>query len=412
MVEAVVALGSNLGDRATTLRLARLALERLGPVVASSSIYETDPVGGPEQGAFLNAVVVLETDLAPADLLGALHAIEAEHDRVRDVRWGPRTLDLDLIAHGDAVSDGPAVVPHPRAAERRFVLEPLTEVRPGFAFPDDRLAADLLAAVADQALRRTEEPWALRVAICGPGRAGSAIAAAAMSAGHQPVFVSRTGRDAGLGITVSAWTDPIDADIVLLTVPDRAIPAAAQSLRLVGDPIVAHCSGITPVSVLAASMGFDVGGLHPLAAMTGPEAVSGAGAGIGGDGRAAAVLAAFAESLGMRPFPLPDESRPAYHAAASIAANHLTVLLGSVQDLSAAAGVPFGVYEPLVAGAVRSVFDLGPAEALTGPVARGDEATVLAQRNAVATAAPQHLPMFDVLNESAHRLADRAGDPR
>jgi dihydroneopterin aldolase / 2-amino-4-hydroxy-6-hydroxymethyldihydropteridine diphosphokinase len=128
--EAVIALGSNLGDRVEYLAF---ALERLGDsVVAQSEVFETDPVGGPlDQGAYLNMVVVIETELDPYALLRWLHRIEADGGRERVVHWGPRTLDLDLLFFDDVVIDGGNVaIPHPRYAERRFVLAPLAQVRP------------------------------------------------------------------------------------------------------------------------------------------------------------------------------------------------------------------------------------------------------------------------------------------
>lgn len=132
---AIVALGSNLGDRAEYLRF---ALARLSNVVALSQVFETDPVGGPgDQGPYLNMVVIVDTDLDPFALLRRLLQIEAEAQRVRNVRWGPRTLDLDLIFYDDCtVTSEELTVPHPRFAERRFVLEPLAEVAPEHC-PDD-----------------------------------------------------------------------------------------------------------------------------------------------------------------------------------------------------------------------------------------------------------------------------------
>ena len=127
---AVVALGSNLGNREAHLRF---AIERLGEsVVAQSQVFETDPVGGPDgQGAYLNMAVVLETELDPYALLRWLHRIEADAGRERVVHWGPRTLDLDLLFFDDVViTGGNLAVPHPRYAERRFVLAPLSEVAP------------------------------------------------------------------------------------------------------------------------------------------------------------------------------------------------------------------------------------------------------------------------------------------
>jgi dihydroneopterin aldolase/2-amino-4-hydroxy-6-hydroxymethyldihydropteridine diphosphokinase len=124
---AIVALGSNLGDRAAYLRF---GLDRLSNVVAQSQVFETDPVGGPDnQGPYLNMVAVVDTDLDPFAMLRRLLQIESEAHRVRLERWGPRTLDLDLLFYDDyTIESEELTVPHPRFAERRFVLEPLSEV--------------------------------------------------------------------------------------------------------------------------------------------------------------------------------------------------------------------------------------------------------------------------------------------
>jgi dihydroneopterin aldolase/2-amino-4-hydroxy-6-hydroxymethyldihydropteridine diphosphokinase len=124
---AIVALGSNLGDRESFLRF---AIGELGHVVAQSQVFETDPVGGPDgQGAYLNMVVVVETSLDPYAFIRRCQRIEADAYRQRTVRWGPRTLDVDVLFFDDVriVSDE-LTVPHPRLAERRFVLAPLSEV--------------------------------------------------------------------------------------------------------------------------------------------------------------------------------------------------------------------------------------------------------------------------------------------
>jgi 2-amino-4-hydroxy-6-hydroxymethyldihydropteridine diphosphokinase len=137
-VRAYLGLGSNLGDRRALLRE---AVETLGaaPGVtlrAVSDVYETDPVGGPEQDAFLNLVVAVDTVLSPRDLLGRCHELEAAARRVRDERWGPRTLDVDVLWIDGYTSDDPELtVPHPRMWERRFVLAPLSELAPGL-LPD------------------------------------------------------------------------------------------------------------------------------------------------------------------------------------------------------------------------------------------------------------------------------------
>lgn len=135
----VIALGSNLGDRGEVLLEAVGQLRRLDGLIVTrvSSLVESDPVGGPEQPPYLNAVLVGRSSLPPAELLAALHDIERDHGRTREVRWGARTLDLDLIQFGrpgsrhEVVSDDPALtLPHPRAVERAFVLVPWTDADP------------------------------------------------------------------------------------------------------------------------------------------------------------------------------------------------------------------------------------------------------------------------------------------
>jgi 2-amino-4-hydroxy-6-hydroxymethyldihydropteridine diphosphokinase len=151
MTRAAIALGSNLGDRRALLCAGADAIARLGKVVAVSSLFETAPIGGPEQEAFFNAVMVIDTTLGPRELLDELHRIEAEAGRVREVRWGPRLLDLDLILFGTSrAEEGGMVVPHPRFAERRFVLAPLVEAWPDARTPDGQKAADYLPGTADQ----------------------------------------------------------------------------------------------------------------------------------------------------------------------------------------------------------------------------------------------------------------------
>ncbi len=158
-VRAAVGLGSNLGDRPRHIAEAVGSLSELGDLVATSALYETAPVGGPEQGPYLNAVVVIETHLSARQLLEACLRIEQEHGRERIERWGPRTLDLDVILYGaETVDEEGLTVPHPRLGERRFVLEPLVEAWPDAQLPDGAVVADLLAGVADQSVRRMQGP--------------------------------------------------------------------------------------------------------------------------------------------------------------------------------------------------------------------------------------------------------------
>ena len=137
-------LGSNVGDRERNLgRGVRLLEERGFRVTASSSLYETEPVGGPLQGPFLNLVVRGETALAPEALLAACERTEDDLGRVREVRFGPRTLDVDLLLYGDLVREAPdPVLPHPRLHERLFVLVPLAEVAPDVRHPRLGLSAE------------------------------------------------------------------------------------------------------------------------------------------------------------------------------------------------------------------------------------------------------------------------------
>jgi len=139
---AYLGIGTNLGDRLAYLQLAVDALAGADDVrvVAVSPVYETAPVGGPEQPDYLNAVVALDTSLTPRALLRLANAIEADADRVRSVRWGPRTLDVDVLLVGDEQVDEPdLVVPHPRMTERAFVLVPLADLDPAWR---SRIPAD------------------------------------------------------------------------------------------------------------------------------------------------------------------------------------------------------------------------------------------------------------------------------
>lgn len=173
---AVVALGANLGDPARTLAWAVRDLDGIDGVrVASvSSLYDTAPVGGPDQPRYLNAVATLTTRLAPHTLLTALHDIEARHGREREVRWGARTLDLDLIQLGDPRRDqdvrqetDAVTLPHPRAHQRAFVLRPWLDVAPTAVLrvgEDVRSVAELLQRLPDQGIEPGPQ-W--------PGRAWS-----------------------------------------------------------------------------------------------------------------------------------------------------------------------------------------------------------------------------------------------
>jgi dihydropteroate synthase len=160
--DVVLAIGANLGDRLGTLRAAVAAVGQLPDteVTAVSPVYETAPVGGPEQPQYLNAVLTARTGLGPGDLLIRLHEIEAGHGRVREVRFGPRTLDIDIVTYAGQLSDDPVLtLPHPRARERGFVLAPWHDIDPEAVLPGEYggRVADLLAETAEDGVRRLPE---------------------------------------------------------------------------------------------------------------------------------------------------------------------------------------------------------------------------------------------------------------
>jgi len=164
MKRVYVGIGSNLGDREVNIRqavdqLAELPQTRL---VRLSSLYDSDPVGGPEQPPFLNAVAMLETDLSPRQLLWNLNLIESRLGRVRAERWGPRTIDLDILFYGNLVVDEPDLtLPHPEIENRAFVLIPLNELDPFLPHPrTGRVVSEMLKRLKSHpAVRRRGRLW-------------------------------------------------------------------------------------------------------------------------------------------------------------------------------------------------------------------------------------------------------------
>jgi predicted short-subunit dehydrogenase-like oxidoreductase (DUF2520 family) len=230
------------------------------------------------------------------------------------------------------------------------------------------------------------------IAIVGRGRLGPALAGALSAAGH-PV-VGPLGRGA----------DGAGADIVLLCVPDAEIAAAAEAIAPRPGLLVGHCSGATRLDVLEPHEAL---GLHPLMTVTREGAAfAGVGCAIAGTTeRARDAARALAHDLGMDAFEVSDDDRAAYHAAASIAANFLVTLEGAAERLAATAGVPRAALAPLVRAAVDNWAALGARAALTGPIARGDEAVVARQREAIAARAPELLALFDALAAATRELA-------
>lgn len=226
------------------------------------------------------------------------------------------------------------------------------------------------------------------VAIVGAGRLGRALAAGLRANGVS--VVGPLGRGEPVG----------DAPVVLLCVPDAAIGDAARALT--GGRLVGHCAGAESLEPLAPHEGFS---LHPLLAVTG-EGTRFEGAACAVDAttpRARAVAIALASTLGMRAISVSPVDRPLYHAAASLAANYAVALESAAARLFAEVGVAREDFAPLVRAAVDAWIAQGPA-ALTGPVARGDEATVQRQRAAIAARAPGVLPLWDALTDATRML--------
>lgn len=152
MARAYIGLGSNVGDRLENLSAGVKGLILADDVVlvGKSGVYDSEPVGLKDQPDFLNAVVAVETTLTPYELLSLVHKIELGQGRQRIKRWGPRTLDMDILIFGDIELDDPKLlIPHPRLKERRFVLEPLLEVEPDVRLPDGTPARRLLGELGD-----------------------------------------------------------------------------------------------------------------------------------------------------------------------------------------------------------------------------------------------------------------------
>jgi 2-amino-4-hydroxy-6-hydroxymethyldihydropteridine diphosphokinase len=149
MLDAVIGLGSNLGDRRATLATAARRLEAFGRILARSALYETEPVG-PPQPRYLNAALLFRTELGPEPLLTALLAVEKELGRVRRERWGPRVIDLDILWLEGVVHASPALtVPHPSLRERPFALRPLLDVAPAACDPADGISYVAVLASLD-----------------------------------------------------------------------------------------------------------------------------------------------------------------------------------------------------------------------------------------------------------------------
>jgi len=257
------------------------------------------------------------------------------------------------------------------------------------------------------------------VALIGPGRAGTTIALALSGRGWEITAVAGRAPDARSTLTAAACLDVpavlvseagTGASLVVIATPDAAIEAAARSVApsVEAGALVIHLSGAQGLGVFASMLDkrpdIRVGALHPLQSFpsvsTGLARLPGAWAAVTGDPE----VRDLALLLDLRPFDLPDAERVRYHATAVVASNHLVALIGQVQRMAAACGVPFEAFAPLALASLENAFRLGPAAALTGPVARGDLQTI---EKHIAEMAPAERDAYRALAREAARLVEK-----
>jgi len=236
-----------------------------------------------------------------------------------------------------------------------------------------------------------------RMRIIGPGRAGTALAGAMAASGWTVDGLLGRGDDQAAAAA--------GVDLLVIATPDCAVAATAAAVVPVATTVVAHLSGALGLDALAPHVRRAC--LHPLVSLpAGPggaeRLLGGAWFAVTGDPLVGEVVG----SLGGRPVTVAADDRVAYHAAAVVASNHLVALLGQVERIAAPLGVPLEAFLDLAAGSLRNVRQLGPADALTGPAARGDEATIDAH---LAALDPAERSAYEVLAEQARRLAGRPG---
>ncbi|HXO17420.1 MAG TPA: 2-amino-4-hydroxy-6-hydroxymethyldihydropteridine diphosphokinase, partial [Candidatus Dormibacteraeota bacterium] len=267
---AYIGIGSNEGDRHRNVERAVAALGDIGNVVLRSSLYRTAPWGKLEQPWFLNAVVLLETGLAPLLLLNALQAVEENLGRVRGERWGPRTIDLDLLLYDDLHINEPALrVPHPRLPERAFVLVPLAEIDDRFAPLRDSLRASDLAGVVragresvDDMPEERDSSVSERVRVLARFLAGSDAVRVRITRGDEDVEIAVRPRHAAVdagqedrapGGASAARIDTIKADLVGIFHVGRPTPAEGDDID--GDRELGYVEALgirTPVHSMGA----------------------------------------------------------------------------------------------------------------------------------------------------------------
>jgi predicted short-subunit dehydrogenase-like oxidoreductase (DUF2520 family) len=252
----------------------------------------------------------------------------------------------------------------------------------------------------------------MNIAIVGSGRAGGALAIAASGAGHRITSIDGRNADSVAHLEALVEISPGKPDLRIVAVADDAIAEIAAVVAELGEPApTVHVSGAVAVGALApiAATGIQTGSMHPLQTLPdaerGAQRLDGAWMAITAEEPLRSQLHGFAASIGCRPFDLDDDVKPIYHAGAAAAANFTLTTLDLSLALFEAAGVPFEAAHPLVEAIVANAFELGPAGALTGPVARGDASTVASQVAAIRERVPQAEQLFVDLVRSTARLA-------
>jgi len=243
-------------------------------------------------------------------------------------------------------------------------------------------------------------PATVTVRVIGAGRAGRSFAKAIDDLVDWDVIDMR-----GRGVAIDDAA--ADVDLVLIATPDTVVADVAAAIRP-GRAVVAHVAGSLGLDVLAPHD--RRAALHPLMSLPdaeiGAERLTGGWFAVAGD----PLVADLAAALGGRTFEIADDDRALYHAAAAVASNHLVALLGHAQRLGASVGVPADALMALALGSAENAVALGPAAALTGPAARGDEATLAAHRDAIGRRAPRELAAYEAMLAEARRLAAMEGD--
>ena len=243
-------------------------------------------------------------------------------------------------------------------------------------------------------------PATVTVRVIGAGRAGRSFAKAIDDLVDWDVIDMR-----GRGVAIDDAA--ADVDLVLIAAPDTVVADVAAAIRP-GRAVVAHVAGSLGLDVLAPHD--RRAALHPLMSLPdaeiGAERLTGGWFAVAGD----PLVADLAAALGGRTFEIADDDRALYHAAAAVASNHLVALLGHAQRLGASVGVPADALMALALGSAENAVALGPAAALTGPAARGDEATLAAHRDAIGRRAPRELAAYEAMLAEARRLAAMEGD--